>query len=117
MYFCKSLNPDLIHHLSTNFNSTLTSLSVTDAVIEPSMRYHNPLRLDADPDPLVLLAWKCKHLTSLTIIGYEMLEINLIAIAKLRPNLYTFRVAMDCVIDLKYGKFRYAQVSINNRIF
>lgn len=40
------------------------------------------------------------------VIGYEMLEINLIAIAKLRTNLKRFHVAMDCVIDLKYGKFR-----------
>ena len=40
------------------------------------------------------------------VVGYEMLEINLIAIAKLRTNLRKFDVAMDCIIDLKYGKFR-----------
>ena len=105
MYFCKSLNPELIQFVNTNYCDTLKSLCVVDAVTDPALRYHNPLRLDADPDPLVLLCWKCRHLTELTVIGYEMLEINLIAIAKLRSNLKTFNVAMDCVIDLKYGQF------------
>lgn len=106
MYFCKSLNPEIIQYLSDNHSETLQSLHIVDSIVEPTLRYHNPLRHDADPDPLILLCWKCKYLQELVVIGYEMLEINLIAIAKLRTNLKRFHVAMDCVIDLKYGKFR-----------
>ncbi|CAF0712121.1 unnamed protein product [Brachionus calyciflorus] len=106
MYFCKSLNPDILQFISNNYSETLKSLIIVDAINDPSLRYHNPLRHDADPDPLVLLCWKCKYLDELVLVGYEILEINLIAIAKLRDNLKTFYVAMDCIIDLKYGKFK-----------
>lgn len=106
MYFCKSFSPAIIQYVSDNYSETLKRLYVLDQVVEPTLRYHNPLRQDADPDPLVLLCWKCKHMRELVVIGYEMLEINLVAIAKLRTNLRVFSVAMDCVIDLKYGQFR-----------
>ena len=106
MYFCKSLNPEMLAYLSNNYGDTLHSLVIVDAITEPTLRYHNALRYDADPDPLVLLCWKCKHLTDLIIVGYEILEINLIAIAKLRSNLKSFYVPMDCVMDLRYGHFR-----------
>lgn len=103
MYFCKSLNPELLHFLSDNYSNTLSSLVVVDGITDPTLRYHNPLRHDADPDPLVLLCWKCRHLSELVLVGYEVLEINLIAIAKLRSNLKVFYVPMDCIIDLRYG--------------
>lgn len=32
-----------------------------------------------------------------------MLEVNLLAIAKLRPQLRTFNVCADCVMTLQYG--------------
>lgn len=106
MYFCKSLNSDLLQYLSNNYCDSLKSLVIVDSITDPTLRYHNPLRYDADPDPLVLLVWKCKNLTELTIIGYEMLEINLIAIAKLRSSLKDFNVPIDCIIDLRYGEFK-----------
>jgi hypothetical protein len=34
------------------------------------------------------------------------MEINLVAIAKLRTSLRVLGVAVDCVVDLKYGWFR-----------
>jgi hypothetical protein len=105
MYFCKSLNPELLHSIAERFNATLRSLVVVDAITDPSLRYHNPLRRDADPDPLVLLSWKCRELRELVVVGYEILEINLVAIAKLRPTLNVFYVPMDCVVDLRYGRF------------
>ncbi|RNA38489.1 F-box only 33 [Brachionus plicatilis] len=106
MYFCKSLNPDILQFISNSYSETLQSMVIVDAISDPSLQYHNPLRHEVDPDPLVLLCWKCKYLTELVLVGYEILEINLIAIAKLRDNLKTFYVAMDCIIDLKYGKFK-----------
>lgn len=106
MYFCKSLKPDMIQFLSDNYCEHLVSLIIVDAISDPTLRYHNPLRHDAGPDPLVLLCWKCRHLNELVVVGYEILEINLIAIAKLRSNLKTFYVPMDCIIDLKYGEFK-----------
>ncbi|CAM4775409.1 unnamed protein product [Rotaria magnacalcarata] len=101
MYFCSSLNVDLLCYLSVHYRSTLECLDVIDSVTEPALRYHNLFR--AEPDPLVLLAWQCKKLTSLTILGYEVLEVNLLAIAKLRPQLRRLNVCADCVMTLQYG--------------
>jgi len=67
MYFCSSLNVDLLCYLSVHYRTTLECLDVIDSVTEPALRYHNLFR--AEPDPLVLLAWQCKKLTSLTILG------------------------------------------------
>lgn len=101
MYFCSSLNVDLLCYLSVHYRMTLECLDVMDSVTEPALRYHNLFR--AEPDPLVLLAWQCKKLTSLTILGYEVLEVNLLAIARLRPQLRTLNVCADCVMTLQYG--------------
>jgi hypothetical protein len=37
------------------------------------------------------------------MLGYEVLEVNLLAIAKLRPQLRTLNVCADCVMTLQYG--------------
>jgi hypothetical protein len=103
IYFCKSLTPDILQFVRDNYCDTLKVFCVVDTITDPTLRYHNPFRNDADP--LVLLAWKCKHLEELTLIGYEMLQINLDAIAQLRNNLKIFHVPMDCVITLRYGAF------------
>ena len=57
----------LLCYLSVHYRATLECLDVIDSVTEPALRYHNLFR--AEPDPLVLLAWQCKQLTSLTILG------------------------------------------------
>ena len=107
MYFCKALNPAMLQYLSDNYADTLKSLCVVDSIQSDALRYHVvSSRQDTDPDPLILLCWKCRHLTELVLVGYEILEINLIAIAKLRSNLKLFYVPMDCIIDLTYGKFK-----------
>ncbi len=105
IYFCKSLNSEILQFIRDNYCDTLKTFCVVDTITDPTLRYHNPFRNDADPDPLVLLAWKCKYLEELTIIGYEILQINLTAIAQLRNNLKIFHVPIDCVITLRYGAF------------
>ena len=39
----------------------------------------------------------------ISFLGYEILETNLLAIAKLRPQLHRFNVCADCVMSLQYG--------------
>ncbi|CAF0773465.1 unnamed protein product, partial [Didymodactylos carnosus] len=101
MYFCSSLNVDMLCYLSIHYRNTLECLDVMDSITEPALRYHNPFR--SEPDPLVLLAWQCKQMTELSILGYEILEVNLLAIAKLRPQLRTLNVCVDCVMTLQFG--------------
>jgi hypothetical protein len=105
MHFCKSLNSQLIDYISNMYSHTLKKFIINDAIAEPTLRYSNPLLYDIEPDPVVLLCWRCRHLEELSILGYEIAEMNLVAIAKLRNNLRVFRVPMDCIIDLKYGNF------------
>ena len=105
MHFCKSLNSQLIDYIGNTFSYTLKQFIINDAITEPTLQYSDPLLYDIEPDSLVLLCWRCRHLENLTLIGYEMAEVNLVAIAKLRNNLKTFRVPLDCIIDLKYGNF------------
>ncbi|CAF0954244.1 unnamed protein product [Didymodactylos carnosus] len=104
MYFCSSLNVDMLCYLSIHYRNTLECLDVMDSITEPALRYHNPFR--TEPDPLVLLAWQCKQLTELSILGYEVLEVNLLAIAKLRPQLRTLNVCVDCVMTLQFGRLQ-----------
>jgi hypothetical protein len=129
MYFCSSLNLDLLCYLSVHYRSTLECLDVIDSITEPALRYHNLFR--SEPDPLVLLAWQCKKLTSLTIIGlcsmrsmpwhvpisflgYEILETNLLAIAKLRPQLHRFNVCADCIMSLQYDHVQLNRSFVTN---
>ena len=105
MHFCKSLNSQLIDFIGNNYSQTLKKFIINDAIAEPTLRYNNPLLYDIEPDSIVLLCWRCRLLEELQIIGYEIAEMNLVAIAKLRNNLRIFRVPMDCIIDLKYGNF------------
>ncbi len=104
LLFCKSLNPDLLQFIRENYCDTLKVFYVIDKLTDPSLRYHNPFNFDADP--LVLLVWKCKFLEELTLIGYEILEINLSAIAQLRNTLKIFHIPIDCVINLRFGNFK-----------
>lgn len=103
IFFSKCLNQDVINYLRDYYCDSLKRFCVIDRITDPALRYHNPFRFD--PDPLVLLAWKCKHLEELVLIGYEILEINLTAIAQLRSNLKVFHVPMDCVVQLRYGQY------------
>jgi F-box protein 33 len=108
MYFCKSLNSSLLQYLSMNFCETLCSLYIVDVICDPVvLHYHTEfnndddegVEVDPDPDPLVLLCWKCRHLQELVIVGYQIYEINITAIAKLRDNLKVFYVPIDCIVE------------------
>lgn len=45
-------------------------------------------------DPLIMLAWRCKHLEELVIHGYNLRPHNLVGIAKLRGRgLHTLEVS------------------------
>ena len=77
MFFCRSFSAALIQHVSGNYSQLLRRLHVVDAVVEPTLRYHNALRHDAEPDPLVLLCWRCARLEELVVIGYVIRQLGL----------------------------------------
>lgn len=60
------------------------------------------------PNVLVMLCWRCKNLINLTVIGYEITELDIIAMARLRgESLQSFLFAASCIqlnqYQSKYG--------------
>ncbi|XP_077988918.1 F-box only protein 33-like [Glandiceps talaboti] len=56
-------------------------------------------------DPMVMLAWRCYKVSCLSIIGYEVMDENLIAIARLRgPKLKVLEVHSDYIVDQMTGE-------------
>ena len=105
MSFCRALSTPLIRFVGQYYADTLSALIVLDTVGgEAALRYcPSALSVDAEPDPLVLLCWKCRELRELVIVGYELAEINLLAIGKLRgEQLRRLVVPLECVLDVRY---------------
>jgi len=53
---------------------------------------------------LVMLAWRCKNLEELTLIGFELSEIDLLAITRLRGDSLKQLLVPDCCIYLMNSK-------------
>ncbi|XP_076843934.1 F-box only protein 33 [Brachyhypopomus gauderio] len=105
------LKPSLpLERLHLDSYSTL----VTDGVLELiSLQYHKTLThfvlmrddttfpdlsINRNEDPLVLLSWRCVHLTVLIIHGYTVWSHNLVAISRLRgSNLRVLAVSEESI--------------------
>jgi len=99
-FFCQSINGSAINFIGKNYRSTLKSIHIVDGFVEAMpMSYEN---LTQTEDPFVMLAWKCAKLESLKILGYEFLDDNLIAIARLRgPGLMHLEIPQLCILSLE----------------
>lgn len=100
-FFCQWISVSAIDFMGKNFGATLKSIHIVDGFVEAMpMSYENPTQTE---DPFVMLAWKCPKLESLRILGYEFLDENLVAIARLRGcGLKTLEVPQICILSLEH---------------
>jgi len=99
-FFCQSINIAAINFMGKHYRSSLKSIHIVDGFVEAMpISYEN---LTQTEDPFVMLAWKCCKLESLKILGYEFLDENLIAIARLRgSSLKHLEVPQLCILTLE----------------
>ena len=67
MFFCGQLKVSAIRFISQHMNNTFKQLQIIDGMSDG----WGPTFYDdgSETDPFVMLAWKCKKLTHLTVIG------------------------------------------------
>ncbi|XP_018567418.1 F-box only protein 33 isoform X2 [Anoplophora glabripennis] len=85
VFFCESVNLELVQNLSSHYGETLRSIMWVDSIShnDNSWIFVKPL-FDESPDPFVLAAWLCKNLEEFVLYGYKYWEENLVAIGRLR---------------------------------
>ncbi|RWS25202.1 F-box only protein 33-like protein [Leptotrombidium deliense] len=74
---------ELIKVVAIKHQNTLRSLVLLNSLAESTF-FPNTCFSRATENELVMLAWRCKKLQHLTVIGYEISEVDLIAITRLR---------------------------------
>ncbi|GFS17594.1 F-box only protein 33 [Elysia marginata] len=92
-YFCGDIRVASLNALGLHYPSTLRSLTIIEAIDLQPINYdtHNA------EDPFVMLAWRCSRLECLKLFGVSMDQKNLVAIARLRPELCELSVPSCCV--------------------
>ncbi|KAB7496755.1 7-dehydrocholesterol reductase, partial [Armadillidium nasatum] len=88
-FFCEWINIPSLRLLSEWYNETLEHLQLVDALDNRAwsiFSQHRGEEQNQPPDPLVMLAWRCKRLIYLSLIGYSYSATNLVAIARLRGS-------------------------------
>ncbi|KAL3866408.1 hypothetical protein ACJMK2_043709 [Sinanodonta woodiana] len=94
-FFCSNLNLAAVDFISNHYSESLRSFYVIDGFQDG---YPNVYISTTDEDPFVMMAWRCSKLEEFTLIGYEVLDDNVVAIARLRgQNLKTFNIPYSCV--------------------
>ncbi|XP_067099676.1 F-box only protein 33 [Osmerus mordax] len=91
--YCTLVSEEALELISQQYNQTLSHFLLTrDNGSFPD------LGMNRNEDPLVLLAWRCVHLTVLVIHGYTVWSHNLVAISRLRgSNLKLLAVSEESI--------------------
>ncbi|RWS05479.1 F-box only protein 33-like protein [Dinothrombium tinctorium] len=93
---------ELVKSVALKHQNTLRSLVLVDC-FSPSTLFPNPSFSRAAENELVMLAWRCKKLNHLTLIGYEISEVDLIAITRLRGSQLKELFIPSCCISLLHS--------------
>ncbi|CAG2167668.1 unnamed protein product [Oppiella nova] len=87
----------LVNLVANRHSKTLLSVTLVNALKGTTLEA-SPVFAELQENPLVMLAWRCKRLHSLTIIGYEVCDADLIAITRLRgSSLQHFSFPLCCI--------------------
>ncbi|CAL4099988.1 unnamed protein product, partial [Meganyctiphanes norvegica] len=100
-FFCEWINIPSLRLLATWYSDSLRELMLVDSLDHSGWGMLTEGRDNADhqsPDPLVMLAWRCKNLKNLTVCGYGYNGSDVVAIARLRGSaLSTLIIPEDCL--------------------
>ncbi|KPM06062.1 F-box containing protein-like protein [Sarcoptes scabiei] len=84
---------NLLDVLSRSHSDRLVSFTLIDYTNNPK----NHLK-KVTPNVLVMLAWRCRNLSDLTVIGYQLTDMDIVAMARLRGrSLKTFHFPASCI--------------------
>ncbi|XP_038636396.1 F-box only protein 33 [Scyliorhinus canicula] len=88
----------VIDLISMQYDKSLTHFLLIKEDVEQGINGFPDLEPNENEDPLVMLAWRCKKLSHLSIHGYVVWAHNLIAIARLRgPELQVLEVTEESI--------------------
>ncbi|XP_020385472.1 F-box only protein 33 isoform X2 [Rhincodon typus] len=91
------ISGDVVDLITQQYNKSLTHLLLIKDV-EQGINGFPDVGSDRNEDPMVILAWKCRKLSHLSIHGYVVWAHNLIAIARLRgPGLQVLEVTEESI--------------------
>ncbi|CAC5396913.1 FBXO33 [Mytilus coruscus] len=96
--FCTDLNPSAINYFSSHYKDTLRSIYIIDGLNDG---FPIPYFSHMEEDTFVMLAWRCTKLEEFTLLGYEILDDDIMAIARLRgEQLKKFDIPLSCIATL-----------------
>jgi len=99
MFFCGQLRVAALNFIAQHMSETFQQLHVVDGMSEA----WGPAFYDdgSDTDPFVMLAWKCKKLSHLTVIGYALDHDDVVGISRLRGDqLQQFSIPDCCILEM-----------------
>ncbi|XP_041373352.1 F-box only protein 33-like [Gigantopelta aegis] len=95
-FFCAQVSLAAVTFLWSHHCDTLRTVHIVDGLVDSAPGVYS--ELSQDPDPFVMMAWRCPKLEHLTVIGYEVAEENIVAIARLRGDtLKTLDIPRCCI--------------------
>ncbi|KAI1301660.1 F-box only protein 33 [Halotydeus destructor] len=91
----------LIDTVATRHQDKLKSLTLVDFIHEDLLP--NTSFTQLNENPLVMLAWRCKNLEYLEVIGFEISEVDLLAISRLRGQSMTQLIVPSCCVSIMHS--------------
>ncbi|CAN7992814.1 unnamed protein product [Ixodes hexagonus] len=104
-YYSDGFRGEVLDVLSARYADTLQAVAVVNALSEGQSTPRRTFAVRAE-SPVVMLAWRCHQLSSLRLVGHEIADTDVIAIARLRgPQLKELVVSADCVSESSGGPY------------
>lgn len=98
-YFCGNLSAAAITFIGNHLSDEFRELEIVEGMGSGQPQPYTTGCMAEDPDPFVMLAWRCHGLQSLRLIGIELATTDIVAIARLRgPRLCRLDVSLSCLM-------------------
>ncbi|KAK8762573.1 F-box only protein 33 [Amblyomma americanum] len=109
-YFSDGFRSDVLDLLSAQYADTVEAVVVVSSLSGSEGIPQRTFAVRAE-SPVVMLAWRCHRLSSLKLVGHEIADMDLIAVARLRgPQLKELVIPADCVSGSSGGGPYYSEL-------